>query len=384
MDAVFETVSGFTTTGSSILTDVEALCHASLFWRSFTHWIGGMGVLVFLLMLIPSRGGSHMNLMKAESPGYKVSKFVPQVKNNARTLYRIYLGMTLITIAALLIARMHWFDAVCLSFGAAGTGGFAILNSSCASYTSAQQWILTIAMVAFGVNFSFYYLMLIRRPKDALKMEEVRGYIAIILASGTAITINIAHLYSSIGTAIKHAFFQVATIITTTGFATADFDKWPSFSKTILFLLMICGACAGSTGGGIKVSRLIVAVKSMFLELYQLVHPRSVKKVRMDGAPVGSRTLRSLYIFLTTYFLIFAVSILLISVDGFDFETNMSAVAATLNNIGPGFSVVGPTSNFSMYSYFSKIILIFDMLAGRLEILPMLIMLYPKTWRRHS
>lgn len=384
VDAVFETVSGFTTTGSSILTDVEALCHASLFWRSFTHWIGGMGVLVFLLMLIPSRGGSHMNLMKAESPGYEVSKLVPQVRNNARTLYRIYLFMTLGTIGALLIARMHWFDAVCLSFGAAGTGGFAILNSSCADYTSLQQWILTIAMLAFGVNFTFYYLMLIRHPKDAVNMEEVRGYFAIILASGAAITINIAHLYSSVWIALKHAFFQVATIITTTGFATADFDKWPSFSKTILFLLMICGACAGSTGGGIKVSRLIVAVKSMFLELYQLVHPRSVKKVRMDGAPVGSRTLRSLYIFLTTYFLIFGLSILLISVDGFDFETNMSAVAATLNNIGPGFSVVGPTGNFSRYSCFSKIVLIFDMLAGRLELLPVLIMFYPKTWKKCS
>lgn len=384
IDAIFETASGFTTTGSSILSDVEALCHASLFWRSFTHWVGGMGVLVFILMLIPSRGGSHMNLMKAESPGYEVSKFVPQVKNNARTLYRIYLFMTVATIVALLIAGMPWFDSLCIAFGAAGTGGFSVLNSGCASYTPAQQWIITIAMAAFGVNFSFYYLCLIRKGREALHMSEVRAYILIILASGALISINLAvqdpDAFSNAGDLIRAAFFQVATIITTTGYSTADFNLWPAFSKTILFFLMICGACAGSTGGGIKVSRLIIAMKALKQELYTLIHPRAVRKVRIDGNAPSDRTLRSVYIFLMGYFLVFGASILIISLQGFDFETNISAVAATLNNIGPGFSLVGPTSNFGMFSWWAKIVLIFDMLAGRLELLPILILFFPRTW----
>lgn len=388
IDAVFEVASGFTTTGSSILSDVEALCHASLFWRSFTHWIGGMGVLVFLLMLIPSAGGSHMNLMKAESPGYEVSKFLPRVKNNAKTLYRIYLVMTLITIGALLLSGMYWFDSLCISFGAAGTGGFGIWNNSCAGYTPLQQWIITIAMIAFGVNFNFYYLCLIRHPKEAFKMEEVRGYILIILASGFLIAFNIHRampdVFASWGDTFRHAFFQVGTIITTTGYSTTDFDLWPAFSKFILFLLMICGACAGSTGGGIKVSRLIVAVKSAGKELYSYVHPRSVKKICMGGNPIDQKVLRSLYVYLVTYFLIFGASVLIISIDGFDFETNVSAVAATLNNIGPGFAKVGPTCNFGIYSWLSKIILTFDMWIGRLEIFPILILFYPRTWTKNG
>ncbi len=386
IDAVFETASGFTTTGSSILTDVEALSRTSLFWRSFTHWVGGMGVLVFILMLIPSAGGSHMNLMKAESPGYQVSKFVPKVKNNARTLYRIYLVMTVLTILALLLSGMPWFDSLCLAFGAAGTGGFGILNSSCADYTALQQWILTIAMIAFGVNFNFYYLMLIHHSRDALKMEEVRAYITIILASGLLITLNIhramPELYASWGSALRHAFFQVGTIITTTGFSSTDFDLWPSFSKFILFMLMICGACAGSTGGGVKVSRLLITVKAIRRELYSLVHPRAVKKVRMDGAPIESAVLRSIFIYLTAYFAIFGGSVLIISLNGFDFETNMTAVAATLNNIGPGFAGVGPTCNFGGYAWWAKLVLTFNMLAGRLELMPMLILFYLRTWRR--
>lgn len=384
IDAIFETASGFTTTGSSILSDVEALCHTSLFWRSFTHWVGGMGVLVFILMMIPSRGGSHMNLMKAESPGYEVSKFVPLVKNNARMLYRIYLVMTLATIAALLISGMPWFDSFCIAFGAAGTGGFSVLNSGCASYTSVQQWIITIAMIAFGVNFSFYYLCLIHRGKDALRMSEVRAYFLIILASTALISVDIAvqepGAFASVWDLIRGAFFQVGTIITTTGFSTVDFDTWPSFSKFILFLLMICGACAGSTGGGIKVSRLLIAMKSLKQELYTLIHPRAVRKVRIDGHALSDRTLRSVYIFLMAYSLIFGTSILIISLQGLDFETNVSAVAATLNNIGPGFSIVGPTCNFSIYSWWAKVVLIFDMLAGRLELLPILILFFPRTW----
>jgi trk system potassium uptake protein TrkH len=388
VDAVFEIASGFTTTGSSILNDVEALCHTSLFWRSFTHWSGGMGVLVFLLMLIPARGGSHMNLMKAESPGYEVSKFVPRVKNNAITLYKIYLGLTVATIVALLFSGMYWFDSVCIAFGAAGTGGFGIWNSSCAAYSATQQWIITFAMIAFGVNFSFYYLCLIRHPKEAFRMEEVRAYFIIILTAGVLITVNIHQAlpqqFSSWTEAVRAAFFQVGTIITTTGFSTADFDVWPAFSKVILFLLMICGACAGSTGGGVKVSRILIVMKSTRQELYSIVHPRSVRKIRIEGNSVSDRTLRSLYIYLTTYFMIFGLSVLLISVDGFDFTTNLTAIAATLNNIGPGFAKVGPTCNFSMFSNFSKIVMIFDMWLGRLEILPILIILYPRTWKRRG
>uniref|UniRef100_I5AT87 Trk-type K+ transport system, membrane component n=1 Tax=Eubacterium cellulosolvens (strain ATCC 43171 / JCM 9499 / 6) TaxID=633697 RepID=I5AT87_EUBC6 len=388
VDAVFEVASGVTTTGSSILTDVEALCHTSLFWRSFTHWSGGMGVLVFLLMLIPAGGGSHMNLMKAESPGYEVSKFVPRVRNNAITLYKIYLALTVATFAALLLTGMYWFDSICIAFGAAGTGGFGILNSSCAAYTATQQWIITFAMIAFGVNFTFYYLCLIHHSRDAFRMEEVRAYLLIILGAGLLITWNIHQAlpqqFTSWGEALRHAFFQVGTIITTTGFSTVDFDVWPAFSKMILFLLMICGACAGSTGGGVKVSRILIILKSTRQELYSIVHPRSVRKIRMDDNSISDRTLRSLYIYMMTYFMIFGISVLLITMDGFDFETNVSAIAATLNNIGPGFSKVGPACNYSMFSNFSKIVMIFDMWIGRLEILPILILLYPRTWKRRG
>ncbi|MEE8885156.1 MAG: TrkH family potassium uptake protein [Eubacteriales bacterium] len=388
IDALFETASGFTTTGSSILTDVEAMSHTSLFWRSFTHWVGGMGVLVFLLMMIPSSGGSHMNLMKAESPGYEVNKFVPQVKNNARTLYRIYLVMTVITIVALMISGMNPFDSFCIAFGAAGTGGFGVLNSSCGDYTAVQQWIITFAMISFGVNFSFYYLCLIHHPKEAFRMSEVRSYIIIIVASALLIaldlTIQMPGTYQGVEETLRTSFFQVGTIITTTGFATTNFDAWPSFCKFILFLLMICGACAGSTGGGVKVSRVLIVLKSLRAELYSLIHPHSVQRIRMDGNAISERSLRSAYVFLVTYFLVFGLSILIISLQGFDFETNVSAVAATLNNIGPGFSKVGPTCNFSAYKWWAKLVMIFDMWAGRLELLPILILFYPRTWKRHG
>jgi trk system potassium uptake protein TrkH len=385
IDALFEIVSGFTTTGSSILKDVEALSHASLFWRSFSHWIGGMGVLVFILMFIPVKGGSQMNLMRAESPGPDVSKFVPRVHNTASILYKIYIGMTIGQIVCLLIARMPWFDTLCITFGSAGTGGFGILNSSCASYTPVQQWIITIAMIAFGVNFSFYFLLLYHRPKEAFKMEEVRAYILIILASIAMITVQLltqTHMYHGFSEAVRAAAFQVGSIITTTGFSTTNFDLWPSFSKWILVLLMICGACAGSTGGGMKVSRVIVLLKTLKKELFQIVHPRSVRKVMLDGTTVEHSILRSINVFTAAYFLIFGLSILLISFDGFSMETNFTAVAATLNNIGPGLAGVGPASNFSAFSPFGKIILIFDMLAGRLEIFPMLLLFVPSIWQR--
>ena len=384
VDAVFEIVSGFTTTGSSILNDVEALSHTSLFWRSFSHWIGGMGVLVFILMLIPTnRGGTQMNLMKAESPGPDVSKFVPRVRNTAIVFYKIYLGMTLIMIALLALTGMNWFHNLCITFGTAGTGGFGIVNDSCASYTPIQQWIITLFMIAFGVNFGFYYLFLITRFKEAFAMEEVRAYIGIILASGLAIAWQIRDRFETVEEALRAAFFQVGSIITTTGYSSVDFDLWPSFSKCILVLLMIVGACAGSTGGGVKVSRVVLIVKSIFLELGQVLHPHGVQRMRMDGKTVDSKMLNSIYIFLTTYFLIFFLSVLAVSLDGFNFETNFTAVAATLNNIGPGLAGVGPTRNFYAYSHLSKLILIFDMLAGRLELLPMLILFYPRTWTKN-
>lgn len=384
VDAVFEIVSGFTTTGSSILSDVEAMSHTSLFWRSFSHWIGGMGVLVFILMLMPTnRGGTQMNLMKAESPGPDVSKFVPRVRNTAIVLYKIYLGMTLLMIALLALTGMNWFHNLCITFGTAGTGGFGILNDSCASYTPIQQWIITLFMIAFGVNFGFYYLSLIFRFREALAMEEVRAYVGIILASGLAITWQIQDRFDTLEQALRAAFFQVGSIMTTTGFSTVDFDLWPSFSKTILVLLMVVGACAGSTGGGVKVSRVVLTCKSIFLELGQVLHPHGVQRMRMDGKSVDSKMLNSIYIFLITYFLIFFLSILAVSLDGFNFETNFTAVAATLNNIGPGLAGVGPTRNFGDYSLPSKLVLIFDMLAGRLELLPMLILFYPRTWMKH-
>ncbi|MGO5491634.1 MULTISPECIES: TrkH family potassium uptake protein [unclassified Acidaminococcus] len=384
VDAVFEIVSGFTTTGSSILSDVEALSHTSLFWRSFSHWIGGMGVLVFILMLIPTnRGGTQMNLMKAESPGPDVSKFVPRVRNTAIVLYKIYLGMTLIMIALLALTGMNWFHNLCITFGTAGTGGFGIINDSCASYTPIQQWIITLFMIAFGVNFGFYYLFLITRFKEAFAMEEVRAYLGIILASGLAIAWQIRDRFETLEEALRAAFFQVGSIMTTTGYSSVDFDLWPSFSKCILVLLMIVGACAGSTGGGVKVSRVVLTCKSIFLELGQVLHPHGVQRMRMDGKTVDSKMLNSIYIFLTTYFLIFFLSVLAVSLDGFNFETNFTAVAATLNNIGPGLAGVGPTRNFYAYSHLSKLILIFDMLAGRLELLPMLILFYPRTWTKN-
>ena len=381
INALFEIVSGFTTTGASILSDVEALSHASLFWRSFSHWIGGMGVLVFILMMIPSgSGGTQINLMKAESPGPDVSKFVPRVKNTAIVLYRIYLGMTLLMIAILAFSGMNWFHNLCITFGTAGTGGFGVLNSSCAEYTPFQQWIITIFMIAFGVNFSFYYLLLTKNFYEAFHLEEVGAYLAIILCAGLAITWQIEPRYGNFEEALRVAYFQVGSIITTTGFSTVDFDLWPSFSKTILVMLMIIGACAGSTGGGVKVSRVVLVMKSIKQELRQIIHPHGVQCVRMDKKTVDRKVLSSLYVYLTSYFFVFGLSVLAISLENFSFTTNFTAVAATLNNIGPGLAEVGPSRNFGVYGDFSKLVLIFDMLAGRLELLPMLLLFYPRTW----
>lgn len=384
VDALFEIVSGFTTTGASILTDVESLSHASLMWRSFSHWIGGMGILVFMLAILPSQkgNGSIMYLMKAESPGPTVGKLVPKIRQTAMILYGIYFGMTVIQIIILLIAKMPVFDTLTLTFGSAGTGGFAIKNSGLADYTAAQQIIITIFMILFGVNFNFYYLILIKKLKPAFSMSEVKTYIGIITVAILFISIDIVSMYDSIGEAVRHSAFQVGSIITTTGYTTTDFNLWPSFSKTILVALMFIGACAGSTGGGIKVSRIILLLKGIKNEIALAVHPRSIRKVKMDKHTVEPETIRSLNAFFALYMALFAISVLIVSLDEKDLVTNFTAIAATLNNIGPGLEVVGPTGNFGSFSWFSKLVMTFDMLAGRLELIPILMLVSPRTWKR--
>lgn len=382
VDALFETISGFTTTGASILTDVEALSHASLFWRSFTHWIGGMGVFVFIMAILPLMGGSTMNLMKAESPGPSVSKLVPHVKDTAKILYGIYLAITLCEVLLLCAFGMPLFDSLTTSFGTTGTGGFGIKNDSIAGYSPALQIIVTVFMILSGVNYTFYFCLLSRRIKDAFRIEEVRWYFCIILVSAGVIAYNTSSLYPTTSETVRHAFFQVGSIITTTGYATTDFNLWPPMSQTILVILMFIGACAGSTGGGMKVSRLVILFKTIRKELSLIIHPREIRKIRMDGHVVEHATLRSTNVFLVIYFVILLISTLLVSVDEFDFTTNFTAVASMLNNIGPGLNLVGPTQNFSIFSVFSKFVLMFDMLAGRLELFPLMILLMPSTWRK--
>ena len=382
VDALFETVSGFTTTGASILSNVEALPHCVLMWRSFTHWIGGMGVLVFILSLLPLTGGYHMNLMKAESPGPSVSKLAPKVQSTAKILYTIYFVMTVIQIVLLLIGGMPLFDTICTAFGTAGTGGFGIKNDSMASYSTYLQVVITVFMILFGVNFNAYFFIITKKFAQAFKMEEIRYYFGIIGVATLIITCNIYHIFGSAARAFQQAAFQVGSIITTTGYATTDFNMWPEISRTILVILMFIGACAGSTGGGMKVSRYIIYFKTLRKELSTLIHPRSVKVIQCDGKAVDHDTIRSANIYLIAYIFIYMLSVLLISFDKFDLTTNFTAVAATFNNIGPGLNVVGPTGNFAGFSMFSKIVLIFDMLAGRLEIFPMLILLAPGTWKK--
>ncbi len=378
IDACFETVSGFTTTGSSILNDIESLSHASLFWRSGTHWIGGMGVLVFLLSIVSLSGGSTINLMKAESPGPSVGKLVPKIKASARYLYLIYAAMTLLETILLAVGGCPVFDSITLAFGTAGTGGFAIKGDSLAGYGAYVQWVVTIFMILFGINFNVYYLILIKHLKDAVKIEEVRYYLLIILSAIIVIFINVRNLFDSAGEAIRHVAFQVASIITTTGFATVDFDRWNTTSKYVLLLLMFIGACAGSTGGGMKVSRLVIIVKTILKELNSYIHPRSIKKIIYDGKPAEHVMIRSVNVFMATYMFIFATSILLISFEGEDLVTTVTAVITTINNIGPGLNKLGPTCNFSFLSGFSKIVLMFDMLAGRLELFPLVMLFHPR------
>lgn len=377
LDALFETISGFTTTGASILTDVESLSHCSLFWRSFTHWIGGMGVLVFIMAIIPLSGGSSINLMKAESPGPSVGKFAPKLKSTARILYGIYFALTVIQIILLLIGNMPVFDSVCTAFGTAGTGGFGIKNDSIAGYSPYLQWVITIFMILFGVNFNAYYLIVYRKFKKAFYVEEVRWYFIIIIASVGIIFFNILGTYAHISDALRDASFQVASIITTTGFSTVDFNMWNSTTKTILVLLMFIGACAGSTGGGIKVTRFIVVLKTIKRELNSYIHPNSVKKIQVEGKAVDRETIKAINVYFITFIVVFTLSVFLVSFEGKDLTTNFTAVAATINNIGPGLELAGPASNFSVFSPLSKVVFMFDMLAGRLELFPLLILFHP-------
>ncbi len=382
VDALFETISGFTTTGASVLSNVEALSHTSIMWRSFTHWVGGMGVFVFILSLLPVISGSTMQLMKAESPGPSVDKFVPKVKNTAQILYGMYIVITIIQLVVLLLAKMPLFDTLTLTFGTVGTGGFGIKNDSLGSYTSLQQNIITFFMIISGINYSFYFLIISKRFKEAFHLEEVRWYLGIILISVAAITLNIMHLYGSVAESIKHAFFQVGSIITTTGYSSTDFDLWPEFSKMILVILMIIGACAGSTAGGFKISRMLMLLKSAKAELSIMIHPREIKKIRIDGHVISADVLRTSQVYLVIYWTFFLGAVLLISLDNFDFTTNFTAVAATFNNIGPGLAGVGPMSNFGSYSVFSKFVLMLGMLIGRLELYPIMLLLLPATWKR--
>ncbi len=383
-DAYFEVVSGFTTTGASILTSVEVLPKCLLMWRSFTHWIGGMGVLVFILSVLPLTGGSRMNLMKAESPGPSVSRLVPKVQTTASLLYRIYLGLTVTLILLLLVTGMPLFHALTISFGTAGTGGFGVLNSSCGEYSALQQVIIGIFMLLFGVNFNVYFLLLMKNFKGASESSEPRTYLGIVAFSVVFITANTVRLTGSVFTSLREAFFTVASIMTTSGFAVNDFNLWPTASKTVLVILMLIGACAGSTGGGFKVSRVMLLFKMIRRDLTLYLHPRAVTPIKMDGKTVETDVLRSLSAFTAAYAVITVVSAFLVSLDGFDPVTTLTSVIATFNNIGPGLEVVGPTGNYSLFSNFSKVVLSFDMLAGRLEVFPLLILLYPETWKKFS
>ena len=380
-DALFETISGFTTTGASILSDVEALSHCAIFWRSFTHWIGGMGVLVFLLAVIPLSGGSNINLMRAESPGPSVGKLVPKVRYTARILYIIYLGMTFIEFFLLIAGKMPVFDAINTSFGTAGTGGFGIKNDSMAGYSPYLQWVVTIFMILFGINFNAYYLMLFRKFKKAFGMEEVRYYFIIIFVAVGVICCSILDTSAGIFDALTKASFQVASIMTSTGFSTVDFNLWSETCRTILVILMFIGACAGSTGGGIKVSRVVMWGKTVIKELNSYIHPKSIRKIYFEGKPVEHDVMRSINVYFITFVMIFTTSVLALSFEGRDLITNFTAVIATLNNIGPGLELVGPTQNFGFFSPFSKYVLMFDMLAGRLELFPLLILFHPAIWK---
>ena len=384
IDAFFEIVSGFTTTGASILPDVEALSRGLLYWRSFSHWVGGMGVLVFLLAIAPSgdKGtGFTMHLLRAESPGPSVGKLVPKMRKTAAILYMLYVALTALNVIFLLLGRMPVFEAVCTAFGTAGTGGFGLKADSMASYSPYLQNVTTVFMLLFGVNFSCYYLLLLGQFRAVFRDEELRLYFGIVFGSIALIVWNLRGFYPTFRETVRHAAFQVSSIITTTGFATTDFDLWPSFSKTILLCLMVVGACAGSTGGGLKVARLLLLLKTTRRNISQMLNPRKVLLVRNNDQVVDEQVLSNTNAYLSAYVIILFVSFMLISLDGFSTGTNFSAVLCCFNNIGPGLEAVGPTCNFSSFSVLSKLVLILDMLLGRLEIFPLLVLFSPQTWR---
>ena len=382
-DAFFEVVSGFTTTGSTILTDIEALPKSMNFWRCLTHWVGGMGVLVFVMAVIPLSNRNSMFLMRAEMPGPTCDKLVPKARTTARILYTMYLGLSVAEVIFLLAGGMNLYEAVIHTFSTAGTGGFSERNASIAAFDSAYiDGVITVFMLLFGINFNLYFLLLMKNVKGFFKNEELRNYLGIVAAAIVLITINIMNLYGGVLHAFRYAAFQVVSVITTTGFVTANFDLWPEFSKTILLMLMVVGACAGSTGGGMKVSRIMILGRTITKETRQILHPKSVNVVKLDGKRLTNEETHGVYVYTICYFVILCVSVLLVSVDNFDFTTNFTAVLTTLNNVGPGLAKVGPVENFSAFSCFSKIVLSFDMLIGRLEILPIMMLLAPVTWRK--
>ena len=384
IDACFETVSGFTTTGGSILTSVDQIEKSVQFWRTFTHWIGGMGVLVFLLAVVPMTDGYSMHLMRAESPGPVVGKIVPKVKDTAKILYLIYFGITVLEIICLKISGLSLYEAATITFSTVGTGGFAVTNAGINGYSTVSQAIIIVFMALCGVNFTVYYFLINRKPKEAFAIDEVKYYFGTMAVAASLIAINIyrAGVLDSAGMCFHHALFAVTSIMTTTGFGTLDFDKWPEFSRVLLMGLACVGACAGSTGGGFKFSRALIIIRNARNELNFLVHPKSVKRVFMDGHTVEGTTVKSVSAYLGLYVITIIASVLLVSLDNFDYQTTITSVIATLNNIGPGLGMIGPMGNYSEFSYFSKIVLMFDMLAGRLELLPIFIVIKPKTWRR--
>ena len=385
IDALFEAVSGFTTTGASILTNVEAMSKSLVFWRSFTHWIGGMGVLVFVMAVLPlAGGGGNIFLMRAESPGPDVGKLVPKSNSTARILYGIYLFMTVAEIILLKCGGESFFDSVTLSFGTAGTGGFGIRNDSITGYSTYTQIVIGIFMALFGINFNIYFLLLCGKIKDVLKNEELRAYLAIMGTAILCITLDIKGSFDSVWQALHTAAFQVSSVMTTTGYSTADFDKWPELSRMIMIAVMFVGGCAGSTGGGIKVARILLMLKNIKKEFKRLIHPRSVNIIRFDGKRVSDEVAQSTSVYLTVYMIIFVFSILLVSLDNFDMTSNVTAVVATLNNIGPGLGIVGATGSFAPYSMFSKMVFVIDMLLGRLEIFPLLLIFISGTRSKKS
>ncbi|MBR0026597.1 MAG: TrkH family potassium uptake protein [Clostridia bacterium] len=383
IDALFETISGFTTTGSTILTEIEHIDRGILFWRSFTHWIGGMGVLVFVLAILPMSNEHSMHLMRAEVPGHTVGKLVPKIRSTAKILYGIYIALSVLEIILLLLGGLSLYDAVTHTFATAGTGGFSVKNASVGFYNSAYvDGVISVFMLLFGIDFTLFYLLLLGNIRTVLKSGELKLYLGIVAAATIVITLNIMPMYDGILNEFRYAFFQVSSVITTTGFITADFSKWPQFSQMILILLMFVGACAGSTGGGMKVSRVMIMFKGLAREIRRLLHPRAVEVIRINGNTLPSATVRGVNTFLLTYVALMLISALLISVDGFDFTTNVTAAITTLGNVGPGLGVVYPAGNFSEFSWFSKIVLSFNMLLGRLEIFPLIVLFSPRTWRK--